>query len=212
MNILNHFKTEYMPKKIIYSLLLSMVLYGCYTSKPLSREVKVFINANYSIQIEKDPKGHFVDYYTKEQYKQFFYEALIKQLNYNKISVDAGNPEYIIDIENVIIVEKLTTDTVKDAQSKDKGKVYDITIAEVKSVGKIRKTDNSQNDSWSAEKSKREKLTNLQTAGQVVTGQNSGAHDWRKKAFDSNEYLELTSSLGNRTGDVISKRLSRWIK
>lgn len=201
--------------KVNSSLLIALivVLASCYVSKKTTRPVNVSVNTNFLINIEKDPKGHFVDYYTVDQYKEQFIAGLTSKLKMNNITIVNENPEFIIEIEKIVLVEKMSTDTVKDPKSVDKGKVYEVTYGEVKSYGKIRSADNSKSDSFDADKSGREKLTNFFRPGEkTADGRTPTANDWKKKAFDSHEYRDMVNTVGYRTGDVITNRVNKFIK
>ena len=60
-----------MKRTVIFILaLVGVFLSACYTSKKTSRPVTVSVNDDFQVVIDKDPKGHFLDYYTTEQYKE----------------------------------------------------------------------------------------------------------------------------------------------
>lgn len=181
-------------------------------SKKASRQVKVSINNDFQVIIEKDPKGHFLDFQTPEQYKQNFIDGLTKQLGYKNIIVVTEGAEFAVTVEKIVMKETLSTDTVKDPKSPDKGKVYEVTRAFVQSFGKVSSIDNKKSDSFSADKSRREKLTNLFPPGATIDGRKPGPNDWRKKAFDSFEYRDMSYDLGYRTGDVVTNRINKFIK
>lgn len=199
-------------KELIALLSVMFITNACYVSKKASREVKVSINKDFQVIIEKDPKGHFLDFQTAEQYKQNVIDGLTKQLGYKNIVVVTEGQEFNITFDKVVLKEWLSTDTVTDAKSPDKGKVYEITKALVQSSGKVSSVDGKKSESFTADKSKNEKLTNLFPPGATIDGRKPGPNDWRKKAFDSFEYRDLAYDLGYRTGDVVTNRVNRFIK
>lgn len=200
--------------KIRISLILcaGLLISSCYVSKKVSREVTVSVNSDFPVVIDKDPKGHFLDYYTTEQYKAQFLDGLTKTLGYKNIKVVTENPEFIIQIEKITLQEKLSTDTVKDTKSPDFGKVYDITTGIVKSYCKITSADGSKSESFSADKTNKEKLTNIFRPGEKINGHDPGPNDWRKKAFDSHEFRDMAYKVGDRSGDMATNRINRFIK
>jgi len=201
-------------RKIILAsfVFVGLLLSACYTSKKATRAVNITVS-DFEVVIEKDPKGHFVDNYTKEQYKEFFMNQLKSSLEYNNIFIKQENAEFTITIDKLVLQETLTTDTIKDAQSPDFRKVYDITKLIVKSTGTV--TSNSNNkkrEAFTADKSDKEKLTLQHPIGTKIDGRKPGPHDWRKKAFNSHEFRDHTQTVGKRTSDVITNRVNRFIK
>jgi len=199
--------------KLFFGLLIfSFVLVSCYTSKKASRPVNITIT-DFDVIIEKDPKGHFLDYYTKEQYKEAFMNSLKKSLEYNNIFINSENAEFNVTIDKLLLQESMTTDTIKDAQSPDFGKVYDITKLLVQSTGTVTSNSNSkQFEAFKADRSDKEKLTLQHPIGTKIDGRKPGPHDWRKKAFNSHEFLDNANTVGKRTSDVITNRVNRFIK
>lgn len=201
-------------KKNTYVLLilLTLLFSTCFTAKKVSREVRVGINSDFQIIIEKDPKGHFVDYYSPEEYKKYFIEGITKQLAYKNIFVSSENTEFIVSVEKIIIHEQIKTGIVKDSLSKDFGKTYDLTVGLVEAYGLVTKHDNSFKYKWSAQKDRSEKLTNLNSASGVVLGEKMGPHDWRKKPFDSFEFRDLVIDLSNKSGNEVTSLINTAIK
>lgn len=79
-------------------LILSVILSTCYVSKKSVRQVNVSINSDFEVQVDRDPAGHFIDYYTADQYRQFFMDGLTKQLAFKNIVVVVENPEFVVNI------------------------------------------------------------------------------------------------------------------
>jgi hypothetical protein len=202
-----------MKRKVIFILaIVGFFLNACYTSKKATRPINITVS-DFEVVIEKDPKGHFVDNYTKEQYKEFFMTQLKSSLEYNNIFIKPDNAEFSVTIDKVLLKETLTVDTIKDAQSPDFGKVFDITMMLVKSTGTV--TSNRDGKKWeafTADKSDKEKLTLQHPIGTKIDGRKPGPHDWRKKGFNSHECRDHTLTVGKRTSDVITNRVNRFIK
>ncbi len=66
--------------------------------------------------------------------------------------------------------------------------------------------------SWTATKNKKERVTSLQSLGQMVTGENKELNEYRKKDFDKNEFLSLAGQCGQDAAGEISKRVKRQMK
>ncbi len=197
---------------LIFSLAV-FVLSACYTSKKASRPVNITVNTDFPVIIEKDPKGHFLDYYTAEQYREAFLNTMKSQLALNNIFITSDNAEFTVVIDKLLLQETMTTDTIKDNQSPDYGKVYDITKLFVQSTGTV--TSNKDSKKWEAfkaDRSDKEKLTLQHPIGTKIDGRKPGPHDWRKKAFNSHEFRDNASTVGKRTSDVITNRVNRFIK
>lgn len=202
-----------MKKPYLLPLLLIFIgTASCFGPKKISREVRASINPGFEVFIEKDPKGHFVDYYTADKYKQFFIEGLTKQLSYKNIVVSNDNPEFTITIDRVMIKESITTGMVKDSLSSDFKKVYDLTVGNVESSGKLVSANGSSTDTWNAKKERKEKITNLQSASGLVQGKELGPHDYRKKPFDSYEFRDMIYDLSYKSGDEITSLISGRVK
>lgn len=202
-----------MKKSHLLSLLLIFIgIVSCFGPKKIAREVYASINPNFEVVIEKDPKGHFVDYYTVDQYKQCFIEGLTKQLLYKNIVVGNENPEFTITIDGVMIRESITTGMVKDSLSSDFKKVYDLTVGNVEAYGRLVSASGSSTDSWNAKKERREKITNLQSASGLVQGKELGPHEYRKKPFDSFEFRDMVYDLSSKSGDDITSLVNGRVK
>lgn len=202
-----------MKKSFLLPLLLVLTgIVSCFGPKKISREVRVSINPNFNVIIEKDPKGHFVDYYSADQYKQCFIEGITKQLSFKNIIINNDNPEYIIIIDKVVIKESLTTGMVKDSLSSDYKKMYDLTVGIAESFGRVIPNNSSSAEKWSATRERREKITNLQSMSGIAQGKDLGPHDYRKKPFDSYEFRDLVYDLSYKSGDAITSLISSKIK
>lgn len=203
-----------MRKRIFVSLaFVSVLVSACYTSKKASRPVNVSINENFQVIIEKDPKGHFLDYYTAEQYKETYLKGLKSLLQLNNIIVVTENPEFTVTIEKLVLNESLTTDTIKDPKCPDYGKVYDITKLLVVANGTVASvTDSKKWEAFKADRTDKEKLTNIFPIGAKIGDKKPGPNDWRKKPFDSHEFYDNAYKVGSRTGDVVTNRVNRFIK
>lgn len=203
-----------MRSNIILSLaFVSIVLSACYTSKKTARPVNVSINEDFQVIIEKDPKGHFLDYYTAEQYKETYLSSLKKLLQLNNITVVNENAEFKVVIDKLVLNESLTTDTIKDQKCPDFGKVYDITKLYVVANGTVSSvSDPKKWEAFKADRSDKEKLTNIFPIGAKIGNNKPGPNDWRKKPFDSHEFNDNASKVGSRTGDVVTNRVNRFIK
>lgn len=201
-------------RKYVYVLYFTLLFFSfsCFTAKKVSREVRVAINSDFQVIIEKDPKGHFVDYYSPEEYKKCFIEGITKQLAYKNIFVSSENPEFIISVEKILIQEQIKAGIVKDSLSKDFGKSYDLTVGKVEAYGLVTKHDNSFKYKWSAQRDRAEKLTNLNSASGVVLGEKMGPHDWRKKPFDSFEFRDMIIDLSNKSGNEVTSLINTAIK
>lgn len=202
-------------KKLLILLGILVILFNseCYVSKKTSRPVTVSVNDDFQVVLEKDPKGHFLDYYTAEQYKESYLKGLKSGLEIKNISIVKENPEFKVVIDKLILTESLTTDTIKDPKCPDFGKVYDITKLLVVANGTVASiADPKKWEAFKADRNDKEKLTNLFPIGAQIGGKKPGPNDWRKKPFDSHEFSQNAYTVGSRTGDVVTNRVNKFIK
>jgi len=193
-------------------ILFTLLMPSCYVSKPLESDVRVDLDENVPIKITKDDDATFITFFGEDDYRKSFLEGMKSSLGYDKIVIDHANPQFRISISEFDLNERTTTDTVKDQKSKDNGKIFDIAVATLKVNGLITNLSDQKSVPWTADKDKREKITSLQSLGQMMSGENKNLTEYRKKDFDKNEFITLSSECGRRAATVITNSIRRQMK
>lgn len=185
---------------------------SCQVSKPLETEVRVSINESLPIKITKDAGATFITFYGEDDYRKIFLQEVKNSLALHKVIVDNTNPQFSLAFIELTMDEKTTTDTVKDEKSKDNGKIFDIAVAKLNASGTLINLNNQTSTPWAVEKSKRERITSLQSLGQVISGENKGLNEYRKKDFEKGEFVSLSGQCGQKASEEIYKVIRKQVQ
>src|SRR6478736_58998 len=121
----------------LLSLLVAMILSGCYVSKPLDHDVRISVNKDFPVQIKNEGKSNFSSKHTDEEYRQSYITELVKEFQVNHIVIDDAAPEFVVKIKSLEITESTKMDTVKDAKASNNGMIQELTLAGFKTTGTI---------------------------------------------------------------------------
>lgn len=198
----------------ITSVLLLMVclIQGCYISKPLDREVHVFVQPDFPVNIVNTGNSMFSSKHSEEEYRKSFMDALIAELKLNHVIADGSSPEFNVIITSLDLHESTKMDTVKNVKSQDNGRVRELTQAGLKSSGKVVRISTGGSGTWNADKSKDEEVTNNRSLGQMIEGVNKDNSVYREKIFDDNEFMNLCALMGRRSAVRIEKEIQSQLK
>lgn len=199
-------------QSLFLALFVAFLLAACYVSKPLETEVRVGLSEVVPIKILKDEGATFVSNFGDADYSKAFIEGMTSSLGFDKVIVDNANPQFSITISELELSETTSSDTVKDEKSADNGKIYSIAVANLKATGTMVNLSTNKSITWTADKDKKEKVTSMRSLGQMVTGDNKELDEYRKKDFDKNEFVQLSSQCGNRAASVITNNIRRQLK
>lgn len=188
------------------------IVNACLMSKPLEAEVRISLSEQVAVNISKDLGASYIDAYSEDDYKKIFFDELKRLLALEKIVVDNTNPQFSISITQLALQEKLSADTVKDERSPDHGKVFRITEGLVSANGTLTNVTNQKTINWTATKDKRERITSMQSLGQMVTGDNKNLTEYRKKEFDKTEFYALAGQCGQKAAAVIASNIKKQMK
>jgi len=196
----------------LLSLLVAMILSGCYVSKPLDHDVRISVNKDFPVQIKNEGKSNFSSKHTDEEYRQSYITELVKEFQVNHIVIDDAAPEFVVKIKSLEITESTKMDTVKDAKASNNGMIQELTLAGFKTTGTIVKTGQSTVHNWQAEKDKNESLTNNRSIDQMIAGENKHNTDYREKAFDDNVFVNQAGVCGKRAAVRVTNEIQRILK
>jgi hypothetical protein len=196
---------------VIAAFLTVLLAQSCYVSKPLSREVHISLDPNFPINMTNTGTSNFLAKHTEAEYRKYYTDAVISELGLNHVIADNVSPEFNVTINSLDLAESTKLDTVKDVKSKDNGLIRDLTMAALKTSGKVTKISTGTSGNWDADKSKDEKLNNNANVGQIILGQNKDGTVYTEKAFDDNEFLSLCAMMGRRAAVRIEKEISRQL-
>ena len=185
---------------------------SCLVSKPPETNVHVTLDETVPIKITKDAGASFVTLYTDDEYRKIFLSELKRLLPLYKVIVSDSAPQFHITISQLELQEVTTTDTVKDEKSKDNGRVFNVAVGKLRSSGQVVTLATQQSNGWEGKKEKRERVTSLQSLGQMVQGENKDLNEYRKKDFDRNEFVSLSGQCGQEAAQSISKMIRRQLK
>lgn len=194
--------------------LLSLVLTSCYSNltRELEREVRVSISSNMPITVSNTGNTAFVTPYSDQEFLEFYLEGMRGEFQGSKIVVVESGAEFDVRFSQISITESSSTETVNDSTSTDNGTVYELASIDMDAGGQLITTSDNSSTSWSADKSKREKVTNSRNVIQLATGENKDNTVYRKKEFDADEAKDLARKLGRRSGADIVKQIYRALK
>ncbi len=203
-----------MKKTIFLLMMASLFMYACNTTKSLETEVTMSIDSDFDVTIENKGKSDFSGKYTKQEYKDAYMTALKSSLVLYKIKVvpPSMSPDFTMKITKLSIVESTRLDTVKHAESPDNGKVFELTTGLLKANGTVIRVSTGKKYGWSANKSKSEKKTSFQSAGEMVSGQNKDLTKYREKQFDQYTFRNLASTCGSNSGVSVTREVKRLMK
>ena len=203
-----------MKKTVILLFVASILIYACTTTKSLETEVTIAIDSDFDVIVENKGKSNFSEKYTNREYKDAYLTALKSSLVLHKVKVipPSMSPDFTMTISKLTIVESTRLDTVKNEKSEDDGKVFELTTVSLKANGTVTRVSTSKKYGWSGDKSKSEKKTSFQSAGEVVTGQNKDMTKYREKKFDEYTIRNLASTCGSNSGVSITKQVKRLLK
>lgn len=197
---------------LLQCFLLACVLSSCLMSKPLETEVRISLQNQLVVQLVKDLSASYVSNYSEEEYKNIFLDELKRLLALEKIILDDANPQFTVSVLQLTLQEKLTSDTVKDERSADNGKVFRISEGLVKASGELTNIATAKTVRWTADKDKKERVTSLQSLGQMVTGENKNLNEYRKKEFDKTEFYALAGQCGQKAAGVIANMIKKQVQ
>ena len=199
--------------KIIVSVFIFfIILQSCYVSKSIERDVKVSLDENFTVKITNTGKSNFIKNYSEQEYKKAFIEGMKAEFVGSHIIIDNNNPEFNISIKELTITESTISETITDINSPDNEKIFELTSLKLSSNGSTVKANGEKKQTWWADKSKDEKVTNSRLAGEIVTGDNKDKKNYRKKEFDKDIVHDLTLKCGRRSSVRIIKNITQMIK
>ena len=198
--------------KKIAVILLAFVLTSCYVSKTLERDVNVSLNESFFVTVSNTGNSTFSGKYSQEEYKQAFIEGMKAEFAGSHIILTESNTEFMVSITELIITESSKKDTVSDADSKDNGKVYELSALKLSAKGAVKKADGANVSDWWADKNKEEKVTSMRSGGQMITGNNKDNNSYREKEFSDDKALDLARQCGRRSGARIVNDIVRALK
>ena len=203
-----------MNKTVILLFVASLFMYACNTTKSLETEVTIAIDSDFELVVANKGKSHFSEKYTKQEYKDAYLTALKSSLVLYKIKVvpPSMSPDFTMKISKLNIVESTRLDTVKNEKSEDDGKIFELTNASLTANGNVTRVSTNKKYGWSGSKSKSEKKTSFQSAGEMVTGQNKDMTKYREKKFDEYTIRNLASTCGSNSGVSVTKQVKRLMK
>lgn len=198
--------------KIWNLLIIIAILSSCSMSKTLDREVRVRIDANLPLSIFNDSRSDWSGKFTETQYKEMFLSSMKSEFSSSNVIIDDVNPEFEVRFDQFSITETTNWDSVKDSTSAANGTEYDLSTLNVVANGTVVRLSDNVSYSWSAGKSKAEKITSMQNASQMAAGENKNNDQYREKHFSDNEAGSLASKVGRKSGTAIVKEIFRALK
>jgi len=197
-------------------LLLSvMILSGCYVNlkSKIDRPVRVQIMSSVPVTISNTGNSTFNEYMNNNQYVEAYLMGVRGELSGTEnVTLVEENPDFIITFDELKVMESTTTETIDDTDSPDHGKQFELTQLAFAAQGKVQRVSDGSTDSWTANLDKKESVTSLRSAGQVLTGDNKDKDEYREKAFESGTAEDLTQRTGRRSGVMIVRDIGDLMK
>lgn len=193
----------------IVLLTMSWFIHGCYISKPLESEVHVSINEFIQVSVINNGNSNFSGNVADAEYINQFLTGIKAELQSSNVVLDNASPQFEISFTGLVITESTRKDTVKDVESPDNGKIFELTTLDIEASGKVKKISNGAVENWTASKDKSEKVQSYRTVGQMINGENKERNEYRENEFDTNEAASLANSCGRRSGVVAVKDIAR---
>ena len=191
--------------KLILAIILPLfLLQSCYISKNLNREVKVSFNSDFPININNTGTEGFSSAHTIAEFKEAYITGLKGEFSTSKIIVVEADAEFIVTINAFTIDETSTQETVNDANSSENGVTFTLTSIDNKSDGSIVSNTQESLGSWSAFKSRNEKVKDRVKKDDTTT-------HWEKD-FTSGAALRFADAAGRRAGARIVNDIHSFLK
>lgn len=190
-------------------ILICLVLSSCYISKKLPTNIPVYLNVEFIAEINNSGSSSFSSIYTQNQYKKEFLKGLDYELSTNGLlSVDIGGV-YNVFLSNFSINESTKYESVSDVDSPDDADTHELTSLSLDASGKILSADGKASETWYANKSKSESITNNRSTTDYALGSNKDGKSYREKPFSEDICIDLTYKCGRRSGVRIIKIISK---
>jgi hypothetical protein len=196
--------------KTLFLSALTLALSACYMSKPLETAVHVTVTDHLPVSLLNSGNSRFCTAIADTTYQRHFKESLKKELQVNNVFIAAENPQYEISFTNLTIQESTRLDTVKDAESPDHGKIFELTTLRLNASGQVKNLHTGISESWSASNDESEKVTSFRALGQMVNGENKERNEYREKAFENLEPAWQAGICGRRSAVMIVKEIQRF--
>ncbi len=162
---------------------------------------------------------NYVKYVTASpnEYQSKFIDNFISEGKATKnITIDneSQNPDYILQIKNLSVVEGEFSQTVSDASSSANGQVYFLNKVDVSCevLCLDAKTNKQIGFSCTNLKARQEKVKNNRTLDQMVSGTNKDRKTYHEKAMRSSIAMDLAGDVGRRVWVPITKRIRKSLK
>lgn len=201
-----------MKIKLLYSLVITFILSGCYVTKTLDREVHVTLEENFPLFIVNNGNSTFTSLSSADNYKAKFIEGVKSEFSSSKVNPDGVNPEFRIEIKELTITESTSVETVNDTTSDQNGQSFELTRLEYNANGIVIRLSDNKEFTWNASKDKEEKVTSNRSVIQLATGQNKEQNVYREKDFSDDEALSTTWHIGRRSGQSTVKEIIKALK
>ncbi len=206
-----------MRANIILFGAIAILCNSCYMSKNLETTKTIRLELdNMEVFITGTEDPYYMNNHTKEEYTQAFISGLKENLAANNMKVAAAddqNPNYTLNVSQLMIKETIDEETVDDESSEYHGTVYQRAMCWVEARMILYKGIRiSKIEDWTISADKEEKVTNNRNFGDYVFGTNKDNKDYRLKSLSENIFMTLSTKCGRRTCAKITSKVAQRIK
>lgn len=146
----------------------------------------------------------FLGRYSDQQLKDSYIEGLKGELESNKVTIVSSGAEFIVNIESFSTEETSSDETVDDESSSEYGQTFTLSSIDNKSNGSIKSSSGESLGSWSAYKTRNEKLKDRT--------KNDGTTTHSERAFDDDAAFRFAEKAGRRAGARIVNDIHAYLK
>lgn len=140
-----------------------------------------------------------------------YQEKLILSLRSSSVDVVNENPEFEIHLDELFVEISTKKEAVKDVNSSDNGKVFELKKMEYTIRGRIVRVSNGEESTWAAQAETSETLEKKMITETSALGFQSSEYVYNVKALAPNAVEELLDDLAIRSRTVIVKHLIRAV-
>ncbi|OFX18062.1 MAG: hypothetical protein A2033_19505 [Bacteroidetes bacterium GWA2_31_9] len=193
---------------LIFSIL---VFTGCRVGVELPYNVAYTLNNSDEVSVESPANQKYVNYYTKEDYKNKFENYLKDNLNKYNISFSTDlNSKLKININKFRVYELQTSETVSDETSPDYGTVYNVNSCYVSYKYSV-DIDGENIGEWSVYEEKAEQITNRRSFFDYLFGTNKDNSSYRHKDLPQDVFDKIIENAAKSGAARMSRKIKKHL-
>lgn len=201
-------------KFLVLLSVITLLLTGCYISKPVTTPCSLYINPTFQIDYSKPIDHKYLNETLTQTYHNAFLKGLKNELSLYGVTVtesEHDKTDFYVSIQKLSLRESANTETVNDEKSEFNGQKYTLHACDAGADFSLFK-NGKKSGSWWASVDKAEKLTNNRNVGDYVFGTNKDNSQYRHKGIAEDIFIDLCERCGRRTAAVLTKKISKQLK